>query len=161
MLGAEKDKRVTMKSLITVSSPGGLRLDSETGSDLVAASSGEIRKALPGVTFTLTSTWLEEVGAFQVMGSEDRQGVGLRRGEAPVRTGGEGRTQKAEGTHHRLQKVTRRSPKAGSLWLLMLQRGGPAEGGVSQRRLTWSGSQRDENPGCADQGRVALALAPQ
>jgi len=63
-----------MKFLITVSSPGGLRLDSETGSDLVAASSGEIREALPGVTFTLTSMWLEAAGAFQVMGSEDRQG---------------------------------------------------------------------------------------
>ena len=86
MLGAEKDKRVTMKSLITVSSPGGLRLDSENGSDLVAASSGEIREALPGVTFTLTSTWLEEVGAFQVTGSKDRQGVGCREAAAENKT---------------------------------------------------------------------------
>ena len=73
-----------------------------------------------------------------------------------MRTGGEGRTQKGEEAHHRLQKVTRSMQPAAADGAERR----PSGGRVSQRRLTCSGSQRDEDPGCAGQGRAALALAP-
>ena len=74
----------------------------------------------------------------------------MRRGEAPVRTGGEG-----------CFTDSKRPPEASSLQLLTAQRAGPAEAEVSQRWLHLEGSQRKKTPGCDWSGRVALALAPR
>lgn len=92
-----------------------------------------------------------------MMGREDRQGECLRRGEVPVRTGGERRKHEEDGIHRRLRKVARSGRPAAAYGAER----GPGERKGPPKMAPPGGEAKGIKPlGVTGQGKVALALAP-